>query len=151
MRIHVKVWAEDMEVYGTDQGQAQVKQGVLGCPVSPREILSVHVWKTFPTALISPPHISSASPVSVLIGYKNQNSISSFLFLRPYSFALEKYVCFFLNPHLALFIYFFFLTLGVSSSFFLWIQRSSPSVATCVGHPLCPSIWPQWYEEARCS
>lgn len=86
-----------MEVYGTDQGQAQVKQGVLGRPVfSPREILSVHVWKTFPTALISPPHISSASPVSVLIGYKNQNSISSCLFFfASIQFCIGK-ICLFI-------------------------------------------------------
>ena len=46
------------------------------------------------------------------------------------------------------FLSFFFLILDV---FLSWIQNSSPSVATCVVHPLCPSIWPQWYEEARCS
>lgn len=84
-----------MEVYGTDQGQTQVKQGVLGRPVSlffsvelfPREILSVHVWKTFPTALISPPHtashISSASPVRVFLSdtkIKTVGISSSFLF-----------------------------------------------------------------------
>lgn len=33
----------------------------------------------------------------------------------------------------------------------MWIQDSPPSAATCVGHPWCPDIWPQWCEEARCS
>lgn len=31
------------------------------------------------------------------------------------------------------------------------IQSLNPGEATCVGHPWCPGIWPQWYEEARCS
>lgn len=69
-----------MEVYGTERSdgvEQEVERGVLGRPVFfgrtffPREMLSVHVWKTFPTALISPPraasHISSASPVRMFL------------------------------------------------------------------------------------
>lgn len=91
-----------MEVYGTDEGQTEVKQGVLGRPVffvvvvvslslffSCRTSLkrnSHHVWKTFPTALIFPPHmasrISSASPVRVFLSGTNIKTvgISSFVF-----------------------------------------------------------------------
>ncbi len=103
-----------MEVYGTERSE-RVKQRWDGefwavhfvlLELFPRETLSVHVRKTFPAALISPPHttshLSSASPVRMfLIGYKNQNSRCFLLpFLLPYSFALKNMllVFFFLNP-----------------------------------------------------
>lgn len=76
--------------------------------------------------------------------YRIQKSKQSIYisFLLSIQFCIEKYV--FVN-----FLFFCFFCLN---SRCLYVDPELiPSVATCVGHPLCPSIWPQWYEEARCS
>lgn len=78
------------------------------------------------------PYFQCFTCKNVLIRYKNLNS-RYFSFLLPYSFALKN-----------TFSFFFFYSR-------LFCGSRTPSVATCVGHPLCPSIWPQWYEEAHCS
>jgi len=125
-----------MEVYGTEQGQTEEKQGVLDSPVFfvflffpselfPREILSVHARKkkiSHSSHLSSSshdfPHFQCFTCKNVLIRYKNQNS-RYFSFLLPYSFALKNKLCvfFFLNPHFS----FLFLIFQTS----LWFQLIS--------------------------
>lgn len=95
--------------------QRKVKQGVLAHPVFIFLLLFPQVElsppERFHLSIIPPPHttdpISSASPVSVLVGYKNQNS-RHFLppLLRPYSFALKNMCVFFF--FLILILIFFF-------------------------------------------
>lgn len=77
--------------------------------------------------------------------YRIQKSKQSIYisFLLSIQFCIEKYV--FVN-------FLFFLFFFCLNSRCLYVDPELiPSVATCVGHPLCPSIWPQWYEGARCS
>lgn len=143
-----------MEVYGTDEGQTEVKQGVLGCPgffffclflcccFFPVELLSREILtmfgKHFPQLLsfFLTWHFQCFTCKSVLIGYKYQNSRDFLLcFFESIQFCIEKYVVFFNSS----FVFVFY----SRRLFFVWIQNLSPSVATCAGHPLCPSIWPQ--------
>lgn len=160
-----RVREENMEVYGTDQGQTQVKQGVLGRPVFlsfffsveffPREILSVHVWKTFPTALVSPPHtashISSASPVRVFLSDTKIKTvgISSFLFFC-FVFCVHtvlhwKIWCFFESSSLYIFI--FLNSRRLFFSFFLCVDPELVSVcsymcwASIMSKYLASMIW----------
>lgn len=120
-----------MEVYmAPNEGQTEVTQGVLGGPVFlcrtfPGEMPSVQVWKTFPTALVSP-FLSITTQRFVLFFFfpvlrlyecsqrvqKNQNSRCFllplfFFFFASVQFCIEKYVVvsffkstflFFLNP-----------------------------------------------------
>lgn len=78
----------------------------------PREMLSVHVWKTFPAALISPPHttshISSASPVRMFSSDTKIKTVG----ISPFCFHTVlhwKIRCFFLIPHFFFFLFFLIL------------------------------------------
>lgn len=61
----------------------------------PKEVLSVHIWKIFPIALVSLPHttshISSASPVRMFSSDTKIKTVGISPFLLPYS-CIEKYV-----------------------------------------------------------
>lgn len=139
-----------MEVYGTERSDRVERRwnrefwAVLfyGGTFFPREMLSVHVWKTFPAPLISPPHttshISSASPVRMFLSDTKIQTVGILLpFLLPHSFALKNTFVYFLNPHFLFFNYIldvFFVDPALVSicSYMCWASIMSKYLASMI-------------------
>lgn len=110
-----------------------------------REIFCSPFWKiSDPNSRLSSSRLPRVSSASKDFSDTKNSKQSVFFspYLRPYSFA---------SKNMFLFILFPFFSSSPPPMDSVRIQSLNPGEATCVGHPWCPGIWPQWYEEARCS